>query len=783
MKYAIIGVLTILSCIVSVSVVAQDQCDITLQAIVVEAHTSAPLQPMLVFVEELNKTYETNSNGKFRIDSLCAGKYTLHFHALGFEHKVVEVKLTESTTLKFKVAHTDGQLDKVTVVGLKNDDGLLQVSDRLSATDIAENSGKSLGGLLQQVNGVSILSNGATIAKPVIHGLHSNRIVLLNNGIRQEDQQWGGEHAPNVDPFLAKNITVIKGAASVRYGADAIGGVVLVEPNLLPVEKGIWNGEVNLAAFSNNRMGVASGMLEHNIAKVDGLSFRLQGTYKKGGNYRIPGYWIANSGLEEQNYSAAVGYKKAHYGAEIFYSRFDTDLGIYRGAFTGNQNDLDAAIASDTPLVSTEFSYDLNRPMQHVEHDMVKAKGYLDSRVGRWDVIYGYQHNFRQEYDVLRKENGKAQLNLTLNTQTLNLNLEHNAIGSIKGNVGVDAIYQENFIQPGDRVFIPNYRSRGIAGYVIERKQGDGWLAEAGLRYDYRWYELFNPEGNNQQVVRYELDYSNLSGTLGLTKHLSEHWHTTATLGNAFRAPQANELFSSGLHHGAARIEQGDKSLKPERAYNANIEVKYKNEDNHMQATVSLYSQYINNFIYLEPGGELLTIRGSFQVFNYKQTNAMLNGVDASLQHVLRIGDGFLTTHAKASFLFARNTSAGDWLILMPSDRLQLSTRYSRDLKGSFKSVYIGASGKYVFNQWRIPENFDEIDHPRPPAAYFLLDGTVGSKVVFGKQALNLSLSVTNILNTSYRDYLDAFRYFIDQPGTNVVLRVNMPLTFNNNKQ
>lgn len=783
MKRVIILVaITILSCIVSVDVMAQQGCNITLQAIVVEAHTSVPLQPMLVYVDELSKTFETNEKGRFRIDSLCAGKYTFHFHALGFEHKVVTVELTESTTLKFRVAHTDGQLEKVTVVGVKNDQGLLQVNDELDAKDLRENSGESLGGLLQHLNGVNMISNGATIAKPVIHGLHSNRIVLLNNGIRQEDQQWGGEHAPNVDPFLAKNITVVKGAASVRYGADAIGGVVLVEPNPLPIQRGIWNGEVNLAAFSNNRMGVVSGMVEHNVAKVDGVSFRLQGTYKKGGNYRIPGYWIANSGVEEQNYSAAIGYKKVHYGAEVFYSRFNTDLGIYRGAFTGNQNDLNAAIASDTPLVSSDFTYNLNRPMQHVEHDMLKIKTYLDSRIGRWDATYGYQHNFRQEYDVLRVDNGKAQLNLTLNTQTLNLNLDHNAIGSIKGNVGVDAIYQENYIQPGDRVFIPNYRSRGLAGYIIERKQGNGWLAEAGLRYDYRWYELFNPEGGNQQVVRYVLDYSNLSGTLGLSKELSKRWHVTTTLGNAFRAPQANELFSSGLHHGSARVELGDKYLKPERAYNANVELKY-NDDKHIHATISLYTQYINNFIYLEPGGELLTIRGTFQVFNYKQTNAQLSGVDASVDHSISLGKGNLQTNGKASFLFARNTSAKDWLILMPSDRLELSTRYTRNLKGSFRSVYVGVSGRYVFTQWRIPENFDELDNLRPPSSYFLLDGTVGSQLAVGKQLLNLSLSVTNILNTRYRDYLDAFRYFIDQPGTNVVLRVNMPLTFNNIKQ
>ena len=188
---------------------------------------------------------------------------------------------------------------------------------------------------------------------------------------------------------------------------------------------------MNLAAFSNNRMGVASAMIEHAFKKIPALAFRLQGTYKKGGNYRIPGYWVANTGVDEQNYSATMAYRKATLWYEAFYSHFDTDLGLYKGSHTGNRNDLLNAINSDVPLVPAEFTYDIERPRQHVQHDLGKAQLYADTRIGMWNLTYAYQHNFRQEYDVVRIDKGNAQLNLTLNTQSLNLNLDHKPIGKV----------------------------------------------------------------------------------------------------------------------------------------------------------------------------------------------------------------------------------------------------------------------------------------------------------------------------------------------------------------
>jgi iron complex outermembrane receptor protein len=284
---------------------------------------------------------------------------------------------------------------------------------------------------------------------------------------------------------------------------------------------------------------------------------------------------------------------------------------------------------------------------------------------------------------------------------------------------------------------------------------------------------MFNPEGSSQTVVRYAFTYSNVSGTLGFNKQLNERFELGITLANAWRAPQASELFSAGLHHGAARVELGDKTLSPERSYNLNFETKYQWKK--LSAQVSLYSQFINDFIYLQPGADVLTIRGFFKTFRYTQTNAWLSGADLSARYQLT---NHIEIQAKSSLLRARDYTKRDWLILMPADQLSLQTKYSFQINERWKDCYIGLEGKHVFKQSRIPQGFDSIDYPRPPAAYFLLNADMGTKLVIKQQPLYISLTVMNILNQRYRDYLDVFRYFIDRPGRNIVLRVRVPFSF-----
>lgn len=748
---------------------AQDSCNLSVQLIVLEVHNAEPISGLMLYFTESKMNYETDEKGTVLLEHICAGTYHVHLHSFEVQDTTIILFIDKSGAYHIDVNHSAHVLNLVEVHN-QQEKTVLQHKEVLTSELLQANSGKTISEQLKNINGVSTLNNGSTISKPVIHGLHSNRILMLNNGIRQEDQQWGNEHAPNIDPFVANRITVLKGAAGVRYGTDAMGGVVLVEPSAIRTDVG-WGAHIHLAAFSNNRMGLVSSLLEHRFSKMPSLSFRIQGTAKQGGNYQIPGgYWVANTGLKEFNYASTIAYNKAHRGVELFYSSFKNTLGIYKGSHTGSQQDLQNAINSDTPLIHTGFSYTIDRPRQEVSHQLLKLKTYLDNKSGVWNLVYAYQNNFRKEFDVMRVDNGKAQLNLKLNTHSLNLNLDHKKIKNISGQVGVEAVSQHNTFMDGDRVFIPSYYGFSTAGYAIERYSKNDWTFEAGIRYDYKHYEMYNPEGKQYTNVRYLFDYRNPSATLSLKHQANQHLEWIATLSQAWRAPQASELFSAGFHQGGARIEYGNRNLHPESSVGFNLASHYSIEHK-LTVDASLYAQSIRNFIFLSPSSDVLTIRGYYKTFNYLQTNALMSGLDIKGEY---LWNKHWSTDAKSSILYARDMRQNDWLILMPSNRVSIGTKYAYDFNKKIINAFVSVNGQYVFKQNRVPKNFDQLDNLRPPDGYLLIEANAGFELNVFQKTMQCSIVAGNLLNTKYRDYLDVFRYFIDQPGTNIVLRCSL---------
>ena len=208
-------------------------CKNILKGIVLYSNSKEPVEGAMVFVEEINMYVLTNAQGEFQFDSLCAGRYSLHIDMFLCAHKDTAVQLPATSDLIIEVVKR-AYNDEIVIEGYRaNNQPEIGSKETLEKEDLARLRGSSLGESLKSIPGVSALQTGPTIFKPVIQGMYGTRVLILNNGIRQEGQQWGNEHAPEVDPFIANKITVIKGAQSIRYGSDAIGGVVLLEPEAL----------------------------------------------------------------------------------------------------------------------------------------------------------------------------------------------------------------------------------------------------------------------------------------------------------------------------------------------------------------------------------------------------------------------------------------------------------------------------------------------------------------------------------------------------------------------
>ena len=750
---------------------AQTRCGLTLQGKVVDAHSQEPVAFANVAIQGSSIGAIADENGLYFIDNICAGTYTIVCSHVNCDHVVHNIILTEDTRKDFILESHGIFMEEILVRGKAEPLKAAGASSTLEAAQLGSGRGLSLGDAIEQLPGVTVLNTGATIAKPVIQGLHSNRVLLLNNGVRQEGQQWGNEHAPAIDPFLADRVTVIKGAGSVRYGADAIGGVILIEPRPLREKPGM-GGEINLQGLSNGRTGLASGMLEGALKGKWPISGRLQGTVKRGGNLRTPNYFLDNTGVEELNFSWALGLKKERWNTELFFSRFYTRLGIFSGSHIGNLTDLANAIERERPLQDGAFTYELGRPQQRIYHELFKWKGELETgELGSLQLQLARQFNRRQEFDSHRPYGNlpdnfdEPQIEFEITTHTAELAWQHHPIHLLRGSIGAHFMQQANTTDRG--ALIPNYENYTAGFFWIERWKNFPFPleVEGGLRYDYQWMDV-GLQGRD--TINRQLAFRNLSGTIGAIYRFPKLLELRFNFGTAWRAPNVNELFSDGVHHGAASFETGDPDLQPERAYNSSLSFDFDDKDK-LSATLSLFYNVIDNFIFLEPQAEpVLTIRGAFPAFGYAQADARLMGLDWQLAYEAMPG---LRLESQASLLRAWNRSREEPLSLMPPDQFEHALRYSFG-EDENKAPYLRLAMINVLEQTRAPA---ETDYAPPPPGHtrFKLEG--GAQFRLGKQPLEVSLAVFNLFNTSYRQYLNRFRYFADETGRNVSLHLRAP--------
>jgi iron complex outermembrane receptor protein len=753
------------------SAFAQDaSCNCFVKGIVQDSHTHQPIVGATLLIVGTNQATFTDIHGAYQINNLCAGTYELECRIIGYTPYLQKLDLSSGHEENFDLHEEEVHLNDVKITAQRNDNLASQSLISIQGTDLAATRGNSLAESLKGISGVSVLQTGSSIAKPIIHGMHSNRILIMNNGIRQEGQQWGSEHAPEIDPFIATRLSVVKGAAGVRYGSDAIGGVILVQPEELPIDQPL-SGEMNAVGFSNGRQGVLSGTIQGGIDKLKGIGWRAQGTLKRGGNLRTPNYFLDNTGLNEKNFSLAAGYVRKSFGVDVFYSTFDSKIGLFSGAHIGSLTDLLNVIENKEPFIKSGFSYSINRPQQNIKHQLIKAEAHYHFNDGnRLQWTAAQQLNNRNEYDLHIPRNDsiasldKPQLTFKLNTLTNDLIWDHKPLAQkVVGQIGVSTLYQYNLMN--GRPLIPNFNQFNIGLFWIERYVSKGWELEAGLRYDYRTLTTHRFVGKNK--VSNDFSFSNFSGTIGAAKNLTEQLSIKLNVGTAWRPPNVSELFSDGVHHGAASFEKGDETLTAEKAYNTTASFKYDTKA--IDIELGGYFNYIADYIYLKPQSDpILTIRGAFPYFKYTQTNASFKGID--------LGIGWNATRSlrvssKLSYLHVYDTKAKDYLVMIPPNRIDSKIKYALPSWKNLTKSYIALENIYVAQQKKVPLN--NTDFMAAPQSYHLWNFQVGTEVaVAGKNQLELSLSVQNIFNTTYRDYLNRFRYYADELGTNASLRL-----------
>ena len=792
-------------CIASIALVSffgySQGCNNVLSGQVIDYHNKSPLDSAYILILENQLETSTNSEGKFRIPNLCSGSYTLEVSHPECSTVLMSIQVNGDKEIDIKLEHHLEELEEVKVVGnIIRDKTNSAQEETLNLNTLENYSAGNLGDALKELGGVSSLNTGANIVKPAIHGLNGSRVLVLNDGVRMQDMEWGAEHAPTLDINSAGSVSVIKGASALQYGGDAIGGVIVAEQANIPKRDSIY-GKTMLSGVTNGRGGNVVSELTKSYES--GWFVKGQGSYKRMGDHEAPDYVLSNTGVQEIAASLQLGKHNFTWGWDARYSYFNTEIAILRASHIGNVDDLIRSINSGEPGIIRPFTYDLQNPRQEVTHHLGKLKFYKRFEgLGKWNVQYDFQSNRRFEYDIRRGERDNTpSIDLELTTHTLSTDFKWDTKDDLNILVGLMGRYQDNFANPdtGVRRLIPDYEKIDFGSFLIgEYRVNNQFLLDAGVRYDYnkidalkfyrtsRWEErgydeefqdLVVEDLGTQLLVNPILDFHNISATIG-GKYLSfDGMQLKLNYAVAQRAPNPSELFSDGLHHSAARIELGDLRIENETSHK--ITTTLEKDFSTWGVLLEPYANWVQNFIVLEPTGVEFTVRGSFPVWEYRQTNARLLGVDFSAYS--NWTDNWTTNH-KFSFVKGQDTATNTPLINVPAANLRNSVSFSKPKWNGFEATL---ESQYVFRQNETPDNITVFSPQQqedvvleintPPDAYHLL--AFRSKMEFpisNKTKLTTSLSINNLLNTSYRDYLNRQRLFADDLGRNITLQLKL---------
>jgi iron complex outermembrane receptor protein len=776
-------------------------CDNIFSGKVVDLHDGKVLIGAIIDAEGLNEQIITDSNGAFSISNLCNKFYVFEVSHPQCKTKIETIRVSQNINRILRLEHHIEELNEIIVYGnsfIEKSKTLIE--NKISSKVLEKSISSPLGEILSNLSGVSSFKTGNSVVKPVINGLHSSRVVIINNGVRMEDQEWGEEHSPNIDVNSLDKITLIKGAGALQYSGSALGGVIVAETSNFEVKDTLY-GKILVKGETNGRgLTTTSNLIKTN---ENGLYSSVQVTFKRFGDFESPKYNLNNTGVEEQNASFRFGLNRFKYGLELYYSIFNNELGILRASHIGGAQDQIRAINSERPFIVNDFSYKINVPKQDLNHRTFRFKGFNRfKRLGKISFQYDYQQNNRLEFDIRRGDDKfKPSIDLELKTHSIKVDLKSQVSNLLNIKLGAIGRYQKNFPDPetGVRRIIPDYNKYDLGIYsIFDLKINDKFLLEAGGRFDFssmdvskyyrtsfwesrNYQDLFSDliinEISSQTLIKTKLIFTNYSTTFGSRYNFDKNHSINFNYSIASRMPNPSELFSEGLHHSSARIELGDLRFNSEVGHKITLNYIFQNKN--INLSVNPYINSINDFILIEPTSVQTTIRGNFQVWEYRQTNAQILGLDIDALVVLN--KNFYLDN-QLSIIKGRDLLKNEPLISMPpvniNNEIVYQNQKANNITLSLKSEYTFRQNEYPDNNFDVfvalSETTETLDLSTPPDAYqiFNFNSSIGI-IIKQNYSLSLSFSIRNLFNKEYRNYLNRLRYYAHDLGRSFIFGAN----------
>ena len=656
-------------------------------------------------------------------------------------------------------------INEIVVTGVRQQASVNSVSDKIGENLIDRSMGKSLASILEHVSGVSSIQTGTTVAKPVINGMYGNRILIVNNGARQTGQQWGADHAPEIDQNSSGSIEVIKGAESVRYGSEALGGIIVMEQKALPYGQAGVSGHLQTLYGSNGKRYSVVAQAEGTMPFSNSLAWRLQGTYANSGDQSTAKYLLNNTGYREHDFSASLGYKYNALKLEGYYSMYNLKLGVLPSAQMGSEDLLKLRIELGQPVEIYPYSRHIDYPFQHVVHHTAIGKASFDA--GKYGIFLwqtAFQHDDRKENRIRRMNLSNipaVSLYLTSFQNQLKWNLTYNKWNT---EAGASYLHIRNRNQGGTGVvpLIPNYTEYDLGIYAIQKYRNENWTAEAGVRFDNQETRASGYDYTGKLYGGHHI-FSNFSYNLGTSYRLNEQWKLTSNFGLAWRAPHVHELYSNGNELGSGMFVMGDSTMHSEQSTKWVTSLSYRSA--FAEVRVDAYLQWINGYIYDQPerGKYITVISGSYPLFQYKQTDAFFRGIDFDvrlkpMQH--------LEYHLLSGLIWANEKRTGNYLPYIPSARFDHDLTWE-DIRVGKGNAWLQLKHRLVLKQTRFNPASDLIDFT--PPTYNLFGFEAGIEWPLSERnKLRMLLAADNLFNKEYKEYTNRSRYYAHDMGRDI---------------
>jgi iron complex outermembrane receptor protein len=684
-----------------------------------------PMFGVEIYIAKINGGTSTDENGHYSFQNLPKGTLKVVFSYVGFISVSILLDIDNTPkTLNIVLKESVYKMDEIIVSTPFNklqSENVMKVEHK-SIEQLKKQGAATLIEGLTNIAGVSQVSTGPSIGKPVIRGLTGNRVLVYAQGVRLENQQFGDEHGLGLNEEGIESVEVIKGPASLLYGSDALGGVLYFNPEKFAVSNTIESG-FGQKYFTNTKGYNSTFNFK---ASAEKFKFLTRASYSSHIDYKIPnGTRITNTRFNEYDLKTGIKYSFKNFTSTLRYNYNLLKLGINEGEIN---------------MQSTHRNPDF--PKQKVHNHILSLHNHILFDKSSFDAELGYLFNDRSEF-----ENSSIP-SLRMLLKTINYTFKYNLpqIGNVEAIFGLQGMHQTN-TNKANEILIPDAIINDIGGFTTVNYQWKNNTVQGGARFDTRSINTEQIDTVNISDVRQALSksYRSFNASAGYKNDMSNRSVLRINLASGFRAPNLAELTSNGVHEGTNRFEIGNTELKNEQNYQTDLAYEYNGD--HMEFFLNGFYNAINNYIFLSPNGEEIE---STDVFNYVQDNAKLYGGEIGF-HLHPHPLDWL--HFESSFeVVIGKQKNGHYLPLIPANKISNTIRVNFNVENWLENGYAYLKLNSFFEQNKVSQ------FETSTAGYNVLNFGFGSNIDFNKSKFNISLNINNIFNTTYIAHLSRLK-------------------------